>query len=51
MVPQQLKRNQDTMGKCMYWTGVAAILLLKVVQGMRNQSCRINKATLEYIVS
>ena len=46
-VPQQLiMAEKDTKGKYMYQTCVAAILLLKVIQGMWNEICRISKATL-----
>ena len=41
--------EKATMGKYMCCICVAASLLLKVVQGMWNQSCRIDKATLVWI--
>ena len=42
IVPQQLiMAEKGTMGEYMYQICGAAILLLRLVQGMWNQSCRI----------
>ena len=48
IVPQQLiMAEKDTMGKYMYWTCVAATLLLKVIQGMWSEKLLLH----DYIVS
>ena len=51
MILQLIMVEKGTMGEDMYQTCGAAILLLRLAQGMWNQSCRINKATLVCIVS